>query len=369
MKDSLRRLYALTRKEFLELIRDKSSLAMGILMPMMLVFIIGFGVSLDVYHSRSAIVQEDPSPTAHEVVSFVDGSEYFDPVYVTNMAAAEKLMADRKTEAILRIPPTFTRDLYQQKASLQLILSGIDTTTAMSILGYVESGLSAWLTKQLNARNIGTVTVENRVWFNDANSSTWYFMPGLLMLTITIIGVQLTAVVMAREYERGTFESLFVTPVRALELVISKIIPYFCISIIGVTICFLLSRHLFHVPMMGSLLAIIILSLIYLFIAMGTGLIISVITKSQFLACQIALHVSMMPCLMLSGYVFDLRSTPTVVQVVGDILPFSHYLTCLKSLFLAGNIWNVLAKNGALLLMYGLLAVGIAFTMTRKKVE
>lgn len=369
MKASLRRLIALTHKEFLELIRDKSSLAMGILMPMMLVFIIGFGVSLDVYHSRIAVVLEDPSPTAHQVVSFVDGSEYFDPVYVTNMQAAEKLMADRKTEAILRVPPTFTRDLYQHRGQLQLILSGIDTTTAMSIQGYVESGIAGWVTRQLNARNIGMVTVDSRVWFNDANSSTWYFMPGLLMLTITIIGVQLTAIVMAREYERGTFESLFVTPVRALELVISKIIPYFCISIVGVTICFLLSRHLFHVPMKGSLTAIVLLSMVYLFIAMGTGLIISVITKSQFLACQIALHVSMMPCIMLSGYVFDLRSTPKIVQIVGEILPFSHYLTCLKSLFLAGNIWDVLLKNGALLLVYGLIAVSIAFSMTRKKVE
>lgn len=369
MRDGLRRIRALTVKEFREVLRDNSSLAMGILLPIILILVIGYGITLDVKHAPIGVVLEDTSPEAQRVVDFVDGSDYFKPTYLTNMPQAVKALEQRKIDAILRVPPDFSRQLHQGDGRLQLLLYGTDTTTAMSIQSYVETAVAQWSAKQMAARGIGAVDLETRLWFNDAHESTWYFIPGLILMVVTLIGVLLTAGVMAREYERGTFESLFVTPVRALELVISKIIPYFCISIIGVTICFLLSRHLFHVPMMGSLLAIIILSLIYLFIAMGTGLIISVITKSQFLACQIALHVSMMPCLMLSGYVFDLRSTPTVVQVVGDILPFSHYLTCLKSLFLAGNIWNVLAKNGALLLMYGLLAVGIAFTMTRKKVE
>lgn len=251
MKDFFRRLKALTHKEFLELIRDRSSLLMGILMPMMLVFINGYGVSLDVYHSRVTVVMEDMSPTAHDVVSFLDGSEYFDPVYVTSMKAAVDRMNRRETEAILRVPPDFSSRLHQGDAQLQLLLSGIDTTTAMSIQGYVESGLAAWETQQLNARGIGMVSVESRIWYNDANSSTWYFMPGLIMLTITIIGVLLTAVIMAREYERGTFESLFVTPVRPMELILSKIIPYFGIACIGVAICFFLSRHLFHVPVHG----------------------------------------------------------------------------------------------------------------------
>lgn len=368
MKDFFRRLKALTHKEFLELIRDRSSLLMGILMPMMLVFINGYGVSLDVYHSRVTVVMEDMSPTAHDVVSFLDGSEYFDPVYVTSMKAAVDRMNRRETEAILRVPPDFSSRLHQGDAQLQLLLSGIDTTTAMSIQGYVESGLAAWETQQLNARGIGMVSVESRIWYNDANSSTWYFMPGLIMLTITIIGVLLTTVIMAREYERGTFESLFVTPVRPMELILSKIIPYFGIACIGVAICFFLSRHLFHVPVHGSLWMIVILSVIYLFAALGAGLIISVYTKSQFLACQIGLTVTMMPCLMLSGYVFDLRSTPQIVQWVGQILPFSHYLICLKSLFLAGNIWNLTLENGALLSLYALGFVGIAFSITRKKV-
>lgn len=368
MKDFIRRLTALTHKEFLELIRDRSSLIMGILMPIMLVFINGYGVSLDVYHSRVTVVMEDMSPTAHDVVSFLDGSEYFDPVYVTSMKEAMDRMDKRQTEAILRVLPNFSSNLYQGNSHLQLLLSGIDTTTAMTVQGYVEAGLAAWEARQLNTRGIGTVTVDSRIWYNDANSSTWYFMPGLIMLTITIIGVLLTAIVMAREYERGTFESLFVTPVRPMELILSKIIPYFCIACVGVVICFFLSRYLFNVPVHGSIMAIVILSVIYLFAALGAGLIISVYTKSQFLACQTGLTITMMPCLMLSGYIFDLRTTPEVVQWVGQLLPFSHYLTCLKSLFLAGNIWNITVPNGALLSLYALGFVGIAFSITKKKV-
>lgn len=369
MNAHLRRLWALTRKEMLELIRDKSSLLMGILMPIMLVFINGYGVSLDVYHSRVAVVMEDMSPAAHDVVSFLDGSEYFDPVYVTSMDAAAQKMNNRQIEAILRVPPNFTSDLYRGGGNLQLILSGIDTTTAMSIEGYVESALSAWKVQQANARGLGSVQVETRIWYNDANSSTWYFMPGLIMLTITIIGVLLTAVIMAREYERGTFESLFVTPVQPLEIILAKIIPYFGIACIGVAICFFLSRFLFQVPVHGSLRLIVLLSVIYLFGSLGAGLIISEYTKSQFLACQVGLTITLMPCLMLSGYVFDLRSTPDLVQWVGQILPFSHYLICLKSLFLAGNLWDLVLKNGALLLAYALGFVGIALTITKKKVE
>jgi ABC-2 type transport system permease protein len=369
MSDGLRRFLALTKKEFLELLRDRSSLLMGIALPIMLVFLIGYGISLDVYHSRITVVMEDMSPTAHDVGSFLDGSEFFDPVYITNMKEAVDSLDDQKTEAILRVPPDFSDRLYEGNAHLQLIINGNDTTTAMSIQGYVESGVSSWVMKQMNARGMGTVSIESRIWFNDANTSTWYLMPGLIMLIITLIGVLLTAIVMAREYERGTFESLFVTPVKPMELIISKIIPYFCIAMLGISICFVLSRYLFGVPMMGSLLIIIVLSILYLFIALGAGLIISVTTKSQFLSCQIALIVSLMPCIMLSGYVFDLRSTPIGVQIVGEILPFSHYLTCLKSLFLAGNIWNVLISETIILIFYVFLLLGIAFAITKKKVE
>lgn len=369
MKFSLHRLAALTKKEFLELVRDKSSLLMGVVVPIMMVFLIGYGVSLDVEHARVTVVLEDFSPTAHDVVSFMDGSRYLDPVYVTNMHEALQRLDRRQTEAILRIPSDFSSELYRGEAKMQLLLQGTDTTTAMSIQGYVESGVNMWVAQHRTPSGKGTISVENRVWFNDANSSTWYTMPGLIMMIITMIGVMLTATVMAREYERGTFESLFVTAVRPLEVILSKIIPYFCVACMGVVICFLLTRYLFRVPVMGSIMAIITLSMFYLFLALALGLIISVQTKSQFLADQLSVLVSMMPCMILSGYIFDLRNTPLVVRLVGRALPFSHYLACLKSLFLAGNIWNLILHNGAILLVYSVVAVGIALSITKKKVE
>ena len=213
------------------------------------------------------------------------------------------------------------------------------------------------------------VTVENRMWFNDAHSSTWYFVPGLMMLITTIVGVFLTSLVMAREWERGTLESLFVTPVRKEELLLAKIIPYFCIAMLGFFLCLLASRYLYGVPLHGSFIMLVISSVLYLFVALGIGLLISAATKSQFLASQVSLVLSLLPAMMLSGFLFDLRSVPAWVAAVGHALPSTYYLELLKSLFLAGNNWPLLGKNCVILAGYAVLLLGLAFLVTRKKVE
>ena len=357
MEGFARRMKALIHKEFLQLFRDSSSLLLGIVLPIILILIIGYGISLDVKNVPSAVVLEDTSPLAQDAVSFLNGSDYFSPTYVTSRSEAEEMLIDRKVSVIIDIPPDFSTSLYEGRAKVQLILDGVETATAMSTQSYVESSVSSWLMKKGLAGN-GGITVSSRMWFNDANSSTWFFIPGLIMLIMTIVGVMLTSVVMAREWERGTFESLFVTPVKPMELVLAKMVPYFCVALLGMGICLVLSRFLFEVPMEGSLLA-----------ALGMGLVISAITKKQFLACQLSLLISFLPCLVLSGFIFDLRSTPLFVQGVGQVLPFSHYLICIRSLFLSGTDMGMLLKQGGILMLYALFFVGSAFGMTRKKVE
>ena len=367
------RLTAMIKKEFRQLIRDNSSILIGIFLPIILIFIIGYGVTLDVKNVPVAVVLEDTSPTAHDVLSFLNGSEYFSPIYVTSMYEAVELMDDRKVDAVLKIPSDFSENLYKQKSSIQLILYGVDSSTATTVKGYIEVSIKQWEALNnsafMNSPSAGNILIENRMWFNDSNSSTWYFIPGLIVLILTIVGVFLTSLVMAREWERGTLESLFISPIKPLEILLSKMIPYFCTAMIGFSLCLVAARVLFKVPIHGSLLIIIFCSMLYLFVSLGMGLIISSITKNQFLASQVALVVSFLPAMMLTGFLFDLRSVPVFIRNIGQILPATYYLQLLKSLFLGGNNWNLILKNCLILSAYAVFFVSTALKVTKKSLE
>lgn len=368
------RLWALVRKEFKQLLRDNSSLMIGILVPILLIFIMGYGISLDVKQVPTAVVMDDASPTVQDMLSFMQGSEYFAPYYAPSLKEAVGLMDSRMVDAIVYVPSDFTESLYQQRAQLQIILYGVDAASANIMKGYLEGAISSWLLQNQSTfltagQSNGAVEVVSRMWFNDANTSTWYFVPGLIVLIMTIVGVFLTALVMAREWERGTLESLFVTPVKILEVLLAKMIPYFSVAMVGFTLCVVASQVLFDVPMQGSLWLIILSTVIYLFVALGVGLCISTMTKNQFLASQMALLLSMLPTMMLSGFLFDLRSVPLVVQIVGYALPPTYYMQLLKTLFLAGNIWPLIIKNCAILVLYAVLFLSLAMKFTRKRVE
>ena len=369
----IKRLTAMVTKEFRQLVRDNSSILIGIFLPILLIFIIGYGVSLDVKNVPIAVVLEDTSPTTYNVLSFLNGSEYFSPTYVTSMYEAQKMIDERNVDAILRIPSDFSESLYRQESSIQLILYGVDPSTATLVKGYIEGSIKQWealnKSKFITASSIGNITVENRMWFNDANSSIWYFIPGLIVLIITIVGVFLTSLVMAREWERGTLESLFISPVKPLEILLSKMVPYFCVAMIGFIFCLIVARFLFEVPIYGSLAIIILCSMLYLLVTLGMGLTISSITKNQFLASQVAIVVSFLPAMMLTGFLYDLRSVPAFIRNVGQVLPATYYLELLKSLFLAGNNWHLIYKNCLILFFYAILFISLALKVTKKSLE
>lgn len=372
MRNIFTRLRALIKKEFTQLRRDRSSMLLGVALPIVLIFIIGYGLSLDVKKAPTAIVLQDTSPVAQDMLSFMTGSDYFEPRYVTSLAAAVKMMDERQADAILVVPPRFTQQLYQQRGKVQLILYGVDAVTANIIKGYVESGLAQWQQRRLNmpgAEQMGMVTVVSRLWFNEANTSTWYFIPGIIVLIMSIVGIFLTSLVMAREWERGTLEAVFVTPVRAAELVLAKIAPYFCIAMQGFALCLASAYYIFDVPVRGSLLIIIFSSMLYLLVALGIGLTISAMTKNQFLACQVSLIVSIMPVMMLTGLLFDLRSVPAWISAIGYALPPTYYMQLLKTLFLAGNNWSLIWKNNLILAGYAVFFMALALKVTRKRLD
>lgn len=374
MRDFFRRLKALTYKEYLQLIRDRSSVVIGIFLPALLIVLVGFGLSLDVKHVPVAVVMEDRSPVTRDILSFMDGSEYISPVYVTSMKDGETLMNEREVNVILRIPPDFTRQLQKGDAKVQIILWGVDAATARVAGSYIETGIAgrvaAYMEKQGGVvPTSGFVEIVPRQWFNDANTSTWFFIPGLVVLIMTLVGVFLTTMVMAREWERGTLEALFISPVKPLEILIAKIIPYFCTAMVGFSLCLLASYYIYHVPLRGSFLVILASSVIYLFSALGIGLTVSTLIKNQFVSCQVALLVSMLPTMMLSGFIFDLRSVPAFISFIGHLLPATYYMELLKSLFLAGNDWPLIIKNTTILLLYALFFTGLSYKVTRKRLE
>jgi len=371
-----RRLISLTRKEFRQLLRDRSNLMIGIGLPIVLILIFGFGLSLDVKQASIAVAMQDRSPQAREVVNAISQSPYMTVVPAESPAEATLKLDRHEVDALLLVQNDFSRNLSAGHAQVQLITQGGDPSRALVIQGYVEGAIGTWGQKAAdragNVRVRGTSTgvmVTERMWFNAANDSTWYLVPGLIVLIMTLVGTFLTALVMAREWERGTLEALFVTPVRPVEILVAKIIPYFCVGMLGLFLCLVAARLLFNVPLHGSLLVLIVASMIYMFVSLGIGLLISAMTKSQFLASQLAILASFLPAMMLSGFVFDLRNVPAAVQIVGQMLPATYFMQLAKSLFLAGNQWPLIIKNCTILLAYAVVVLGAARIVTRKKLD
>jgi ABC-2 type transport system permease protein len=255
-----------------------------------------------------------------------------------------------------------------------LIVNGVDALTAQTVEGYVNGALASAFQHRVDrdgdgAAPAGSIVLMQRMWFNEASNSTWYLVPGLIALVMTLIGAFLTSLLIAREWERGTLEAMFVTPVRPLELVLSKLAPYMVVGAIDLCMCLIASKYLFRVPMHGSLALVVIASLLYLTVALLLGLFISGRTRNQFEASQLALLVSFMPAMMLSGFVFDLRNMPVGVQVVSQLLPATHFMSMIKTLFLAGNDWPTTLQSCGILAIYVVVLTFATRQMLKKRLH
>jgi ABC-2 type transport system permease protein len=268
----------------------------------------------------------------------------------------------------VRVRPDFGRQLSIGDAEVQILVHGVDANHARIIQSYAQGAVGQWATKrtaQGQEVSSGPVVVQSRLWFNEANESRYFLIPGLIVLIMTLIGAFLTSLIVAREWERGTMEALFVTPVRPDEILVGKTIPYFVLGMGGLVLCLLAAKFLFQVPFRGSVAVLIGVSMLYLLVALGIGLLISSAVKSQFVASQIALLVTFLPALMLSGFLFDLRSMPAIVRVITYVLPARYYVTLLQTIFLAGDIWAVILPNA--LVLGGMAAV--LLSLTRRAIQ
>lgn len=370
-RNSLRRILALVRKESWQVVRDPSSIAVGIVMPMILLILFGYGLSFDLKNLPVAMVIEDSSAEARNAVSGFELSPYFQTHRVMTMAEAQRLLMNKTVNGIVRIPPQFARDVEAGTAEIQFVVNGSDANTARIALGYAQGAVGIAAARQMAEGKIvsngATIDLEPRLWFNAANDSTYFLVPGLIVLVMTLIGALLTALVIAREWERGTFEALFVTPALPSEILLGKTVPYFVLGMLGLALSVIGSQVLFGVPLRGSLWILVVVSTLYLLVALGIGLLISSLTKNQFVASQITLIVTFLPAMMLSGFMFDIRSMPYAIQVITHIFPARYFVSVLQTLFLAGDIWPVILPNAAVLAAMAAVLMTASVFATRKK--
>lgn len=367
---SLHRIRSLIRKEIFQVIRDPSSIAIALVLPVFLILLFGYALSLDVKEVPLAVVLEQPTPDSVDVAGTFMLSEYFKVRTVTSMKEATDLMLDRKVDGIVRLAQNFAGKLASGDAQIQVIVHGVDANRARIIQGYVQGALGQWAARQTMGRpdvTGGPVRVQSRMWFNEAVDSHYFLVPGLVVLIMTLTGALLTALVMAREWERGTLEALFVTPVRAGEILIGKTIPYFLLGMGGLLLTAGAGRFLFQVPLRGSLVLLVAVSALYLLVALGLGLLISSATRSQFVASQIALIATFLPALFLSGFIFDLTSVPKAVQIVSYLLPARYYVSTLQTLFLAGDVWSIILADSAAMAVMVLILFKLTLQKTKKR--
>jgi len=354
------RLSGMIRKESLQILRDPSSIAIAFVLPVVLLFLFGYGVSLDARNIPIAIVVEQPDAATESVVGAFQRSEFFAPVRHRHIQAAEQALAERSVDGILWLRNDFTRRLLdtREPAPMAVRVNGVDANRGRITAGYIQGVWLAWLGQY--AREHGTAprpsaVLEQRVWFNAALVSRLFLVPGLVAIIMTLIGSMLTAMVVAREWERGTMEALLVTPLRIRELLAGKLIPYFVLGMGGMLFTVALAVWQFDVPLRGSFWVLLLASALFMLVALAVGLLISIVSKNQFVAGQIAIVVTFLPAFILSGFIFDIGSMPWAIQLITHLVPARYFVAILQTLFLAGDIWPVLLPNlGALLVMAAL---------------
>jgi ABC-2 type transport system permease protein len=365
-----RRIRALTLKETRQILRDPSSIAIGIVFPLMMILLFGYGLSFDVTKVSVAVVDKDASSDSAALIGAFRLSPNFVVTVAHSLTEAKTLILNRKVDGVMQIPSDFTRRWHAGEAEVQILVNGTDANQARIMQAYAEGPVALWSAAQAaSGPSAGPVIVVDRVWFNESNDSHYFLIPGLLVLVMTIIGAFLTAMVVAREWERGTLEALFVTPMRPEEFLVSKILPYFALGMIGFVLCLLAGQFLFHVPLRGSLSLLCLASMIYLVVALGIGLLVSTLVKSQFLASQLAMTLTFLPAMMLSGFLYDLRSMPAAIRGITYALPARYAVTLLQTLYLAGDVGSVIWLNlGILTAMAAALMVATRLA-TRKQLS
>lgn len=367
----LRRLFGLVRKESLQILRDPSALLIAFVLPGILLFLFATAISLDVEGVRIALVVEDDSPVAQDLASFYTATGFFDVQGANDRRQVEDRLVSGDLRGLVVIPRGFGRDLANggviRTPQIQIITDGSQPNTANFVAGYAEGTLATWM----NARRptAPRIVLEDRVWFNPEIESRRFLVPSSIAIVMTMIGTLLTALVVAKEWERGTMEALFSTPAGIFEILIGKLLPYFVLGLLATLGCTLMAIYAFDVPLRGSWTALLVLASTFLVPALGQGLLISAVTRNQFVASQLALLSGFLPAFLLSGFLFQIESMPRWIQYLTAVVPARYFVSSLQTVFLAGDVWPVFRLDMLAMLGLGLFFFAVTAAKTRRSLD
>jgi len=375
---NIKRIRAIAWKEFIQIKRDTRSLGLALGIPVFMLLIFGYGLSLDIDHVRTIVWNQDASSeVTREFLLNFKNSKYFRIIaYTDNYRDIEYKIDSGDAMLALVIPKDFSHFLDAGKAApLQLIVDGSDANTATIAMNYVRSVVSQYnvnlMTNALESHGITprqTVDARTRVWYNMGLTSTWFIVPGVIAMIIMIVSALVTSLCVAREWERGTMEQLIATPVKAPELVLGKFIPYFCIGFFDLTVGVLMARFLFAVPFRGNYLTLVFLSSLFLTGALSQGIYVSVVARTQLMASQLASLTTLIPTLLLSGFIYPIFNMPKVIQAVTYFVPARYYIIILRELFLKAGGLSVMWDEAMFLILFASFMLAFAVKKFKKKV-
>ena len=370
-KFSFRRLRALIWKEAIQIVNDPSSILIAFILPVLLLFIFGYAVSLDTTRLRVGVAMEERTPESENLVQSLRNSRYLDLTVSFDRSSLEKEVVAGRLRGLLVIPVDFSRRLHSKNAPpLQIIADGSEPNTASFVQNYLEAAITLWLQQRgLEAGSTvnSMVDLETRNWYNPSLESKNYLVPGSIAIVMTMIGTLLTALVVAREWERGTMEAMMATPVSIQELVLGKLIPYFLLGLGSMLFCTTVAVFVFHTPLRGSIFSLFLVTALFLLGGLGLGLWVSTLAKSQFVAGQIAVILGFLPGFQLSGFLFEISSMPNIVQFLSWLFPARYFVQALQTVFLAGDVWGIIVFNSLALLGFATLFFVLTARVTRKR--
>lgn len=355
------RVISIARKEFLHIIHDVRSLIILFLLPALQIIMFGYALNMEIQRIDLAVIDYDQSPASRTFLEAFQGSRFFHlHAYDGPLAEAEGVFLRREARAILIIPADFAKKLLQQpQTSVQVLIDATDPNAATFIRNYCAQVIAGY-----NAQHAGNIVVpfatEPRIWFNPDMKSAYFFVPGLLALILMMICALLTSITITREKEMGTMEQILVSPVTPQEIIIGKVLPYVILSLLDGFFILALGLLFFGVPFSGSFLLFVVLSTLYILVALSLGLLISTVTKTQQVAMMIAMITTLLPTLMLSGFIFPIPSMPKILQWISSIIPAKYYLVIVRGIMLKGNTLPQLWLQVVILLLMSLILLANA---------
>jgi ABC-2 type transport system permease protein len=368
-----RRMMAITRKEFIQILRDRRSLVLAFVLPVFLLLMFGYAITWDVRDIATVVVDQDHTASSREFVGAFAASGYFDlKGQIATAADAPPLFDRGAAKLALVIPPGFERDLtHGHGAAVQALVDGADANTATIVLAYVRATAQTFSQRVvLQGRTMPVpIVTESRVWYNEELASRNMIVPGLVATIMMIISAMLTSLTIAREWERGTMEQLAATPVSRYEVVLGKLIPYLVIGFIDVVITSLMGVFVFGVPFRGDIGLLAGLTFLFLVGAMGLGIFISAVARTQLVATQMAMLVTYLPAFLLSGFMYSLDVMPRALRLISYLFPARYFLVVTRGIFLKGVGIEVLWLQALFMVLFATIGLLLAVRAFHKELE